>query len=86
MSYPRFADFAEEEKRLEGEKMRIDEALNLEILITGFKIRDSKYNDKASGNTKYIINNESLQDVMNRSASELGIANPLLKKGYTHGR
>jgi len=36
--------------------------------------------------TKYIINNESLQDVMNRSASELGIANPLLKKGYTHGR
>lgn len=34
--------------------MRIDEALNLEILITGFKIRDSKYNDKASGNTKYL--------------------------------
>jgi len=59
--YPRFSDFAEEEQPLEGKKRKIEEILNLEILITGFKIGKSKYKDKdyltlqyENGNEKYI--------------------------------
>ncbi len=40
--YPRFSDFAEESKAFEGNKKRIDDILNQEILITDFKIKDSK--------------------------------------------
>ena len=36
----RFGDFAEEES-FEGEKLRLDEVLNKEILVTGYKIKDS---------------------------------------------
>lgn len=36
----RFGDFAEEQS-FEGEKLRLDEILNQEILITGYKIKDS---------------------------------------------
>lgn len=36
----RFGDFAEEET-FEGEKLRLDEILNKEILVTGYKIKDS---------------------------------------------
>ena len=36
----RFGDFAEEET-FDGEKLRLDEVLNKEILVTGYKIKDS---------------------------------------------
>ena len=39
----RFSDFAEEDGPLEGEKVRIDSILNQEILVTGHKIKKSKY-------------------------------------------
>ncbi|MEA3338623.1 MAG: hypothetical protein U9R15_01525 [Chloroflexota bacterium] len=44
--YPRFSDFAEEENPLEGEKKKLDEIVNMEILVTGFKIGKSKYKDR----------------------------------------
>lgn len=40
--YPQFSDFAEEATLFEGDKKKIDETLNREILILAFKIRDSK--------------------------------------------
>jgi len=40
--YPRFRDFADETTPFEGDKMKIDDLLNKEILILGFKERDSK--------------------------------------------
>lgn len=40
--YPKFGDFAEEANIFEGDKIRIDDLLNKEILILGFKIKDSK--------------------------------------------
>lgn len=40
--YPRFGDFAEETTPFEGDKIRIDDLLNKELLILGFKVRDSK--------------------------------------------
>ncbi|MDD3040758.1 MAG: hypothetical protein PHO71_23225 [Bacteroides sp.] len=36
----RFGDFAEEEV-FDGEKLRLDEILNKEILVTGYKIKES---------------------------------------------
>lgn len=42
----RFSDFAEEDGPLEGDKARIDAILNHEILVTGYRIRQSKYSGK----------------------------------------
>jgi hypothetical protein len=44
--YPQFSDFATEDKPLDGEKRKLDDILNIEILITGFKVGKSKYRDK----------------------------------------
>ena len=46
INYPKFSDFAEEEASLEGEKKKMNEILNTEILVTGFRIGKSKYTDK----------------------------------------
>jgi len=43
-----FSDFAKEERLIEGDKTRIDSILNQEILITGYKIRKSKYKENNS--------------------------------------
>jgi len=43
MPFKRFSDFAEEDGPLEGNKVRIESILNQEILITGYKIKKSKY-------------------------------------------
>ena len=50
MSLKRFADFAQEEGPLDGEKVKLDSILNLEIVITGFKVKKSKYGSSNSGN------------------------------------
>ncbi|MBC8522181.1 MAG: hypothetical protein H8D26_09405 [Methanomicrobia archaeon] len=59
--HQRFSDFTEEEVPLEGKKRKIEEILNIEILITGFRIGKSKYKDKdyltlqyENGKEKYI--------------------------------
>jgi hypothetical protein len=41
-SYPKFSDFATEKGLLDGDKRRIDDVLNQEILLLNFKIKDSK--------------------------------------------
>ncbi len=38
--HERFGDFAEEDA-FDGDKLRLDEILNKEILVTGYKIKDS---------------------------------------------
>lgn len=48
--YPRFADFAEETKLFEGDKKKIEDILNQEILIIDFKMKDSKHHN----NSQYI--------------------------------
>jgi len=50
MSLKRFADFAQEEGPLDGEKVKLDLILNIEIMITGYKIKKSKYGASNSGN------------------------------------
>jgi len=44
----RFNEFAREERPLDGDKVKIEAILNKEILVTGFKMRDSKYSAKNS--------------------------------------
>jgi len=39
----RFHEFAEESGPLSGDKIRIDDVLNKELVITGYKIKESKY-------------------------------------------
>jgi hypothetical protein len=46
--YPKFDDFAENDGTFEGEKKKIDEILNNEILVMGFKIKDSKQREGTS--------------------------------------
>lgn len=40
---PKFSDFAEAPKVLDGEKVKIDSVLDQEITIIGFRFRKSKY-------------------------------------------
>ena len=45
----KFSDFAEKENHIiEGDKIKIAEVLNQEILVTKFRILDSKYKDNGS--------------------------------------
>ena len=65
MQYKKFSDFADEEIPLDGSKVKIDDILNKEILITGYKLRNSKYERENTpkcltlqfriGDKKYII-------------------------------
>lgn len=57
-----FSDFADEEAPLDGKKRKVDEILNTEILVTGYRVGKSKYKDKdyltlqfENGNKKYIV-------------------------------
>ena len=60
--YPKFSDFSEEEAGLEGDKKKVEEILNKEILITGYRISRSRYREKdyltlqfENGGNKYIV-------------------------------
>lgn len=50
--FPKFGDFAEEPGTLEGDKLKLDDILNQEILIVGHRISQSKYDRNESG--KYL--------------------------------
>ncbi len=39
----RFSDFAEEEKAIDGDKVKIESILNKEIRVTDYKVKKSKY-------------------------------------------
>ena len=45
----KFSDFAQERTVLDGPKMSIEDALNRDIVITGYKIAKSKYGKNTSG-------------------------------------
>lgn len=52
-SVHKFSDFAQEDKPLEGEKRRIDDVLNLDIVITGSRIGESRYKEE-TGRRRYM--------------------------------
>ena len=45
----KFSDFAKDTNVLDGDKMRIDDSLNIELKITGHRIQQSKYEKNKSG-------------------------------------
>lgn len=45
----RFADFNTDIKPLDGEKVRLDDVVNIEVTVIGCNIRKSKYGKNASG-------------------------------------
>ncbi len=45
----KFSDFATEEVLLIGDKVKIEDILGKEIIITGYRIRESKFNDRDHG-------------------------------------
>lgn len=45
----RFSDFAKDDAGLDGDKLRIDDALNIELLVTGYRLTPSKYEKNKSG-------------------------------------
>jgi len=59
VEYPRFSDFAAETKSFEGDKKKIDEILNKDILIIDYKIKDSKQHK----DTEYVTIQFKLGDV-----------------------
>ena len=61
-NHPKFSDFAEEEAPLEGEKKKIEEILNTEILVIGFR-------------KEYI--NKDIYRIFENVCEEEGINNPL---------
>ena len=42
VEYSRFSDFTEETKSFEGDKKKVNDILNQEILVIDYKIKDSK--------------------------------------------
>ena len=55
-NYPRFRDFAREEHPLEGKKKRLDNILNIEILIHDFKISKSKIREGNYATIQFSLN------------------------------
>ena len=45
----RFSEFAAPSSILDGEKIRIDDILNVELIIIGYKVAPSKYEKNKSG-------------------------------------
>lgn len=44
--YPNYADFADTKPQLEGEKKNISEVFNIRIIVTGFRMGKSKFEDR----------------------------------------
>lgn len=45
----KFSDFADEDRVLEGDRARIDEILNKKVIVTGYRVRKSRYSKNQSG-------------------------------------
>ena len=60
MKLKRFSDFAKEEPQLEGDKIRIDDVLNLELIITGYRINNSKFKESKYVQLQVEINSKSI--------------------------
>jgi ribosomal protein S8 len=58
-NHPRFCDFSDEKPQLEGIKKKITDILNTEILITDFRIANSRYKDRKYLALQYQDNGET---------------------------
>jgi hypothetical protein len=56
--YPKFSEFAKESTTLDGEKMKIKEILNQEILVLGHSIHRSKFKDNNYLTLQFEVSNK----------------------------
>lgn len=49
MAIKRFSDFAKEELRLDGKKIKIDDILNKDIIVMSYTLADTKYGKNKCG-------------------------------------
>ncbi|OPY54719.1 MAG: hypothetical protein A4E48_00298 [Methanosaeta sp. PtaU1.Bin060] len=75
----RFSDFANEEA-FEGEKLRLDDILNKEILVTGYKIKDSHQKK----NTQYLTIHFKLDGVQHIAFTGSMVLMDQLRKYESH--
>ena len=54
----RFGDFAKDHVPLDGAKVKIVDILNKEILVTGFRVKNSKYNPSSCLTIQFMMENE----------------------------
>ncbi len=48
----KFSEFSQEQTPLEGEKMKLDEVINQDVIVVSFKISNSKFSENKTG--KYV--------------------------------
>ena len=89
MNYPRFGDIAGEEGPLDGEKKKLSEIFDKEILILAFRIGKSKFRDKnyvtiqyENGSTRYAVftGSEVLMDQLKRHEGNLPFYTTIVKR------
>lgn len=54
----RFGDFARDHVPLDGSKLKIADILNKEILVTGFRVKNSKYNATSCLTIQFMMGDE----------------------------
>jgi len=54
----RFGDFARDHVPLDGAKLKIADILNKEILVTGFRVKNSKYNTSSCLTIQFMLGDE----------------------------
>lgn len=45
----RYSDFAKDDVGLDGDKLRIDDSLNIDLVVIGYRLSQSKYEKNKSG-------------------------------------
>ncbi|MCX5818995.1 MAG: hypothetical protein NT047_03665 [Deltaproteobacteria bacterium] len=54
----RFGDFAKDHVPLDGSKLKIADILNKEIMITGYRVKNSKYNATSCLTIQFMMGDE----------------------------
>ena len=89
MSYPHFGEFEGENGPLDGEKKKLSEVLDQEVLILAFRIGKSKFRDKnyvtiqfENGGDRYVVFTGSgvLMEQLARHESELPFYSTIIKR------
>ena len=89
MNYPRFGDFEGEKGPLDGEKKKLSEILDKEILVLAFRIGKSKFRDRnyvtiqyENGSTRYVVftGSEVLMDQLKRHEGNLPFYTTIIKR------
>ena len=89
MSYPRFGDFAGEEGPLDGEKKKLSEILDKEILVLAFRVGKSKFRDRnyvtiqyENDSSKYVVftGSEVLMEQLKRHEANLPFYATIVKR------